>query len=141
MPLWILGSSTYGAALAAALGLPFAFASHFAPDRPLAALELYRERSGLPSSSRRRTPWRAQRVCRRHRRGGTAPVHAPQQAWANRFRGEGGPFPEPIDDIETYWTDAEKAQASSMLTYSVVGSADTVRAGIAQFVELTASTR
>ena len=39
----------------------------------------------------------------------------PQQAWANRFRGRRGPYPPPIDDIEAYWTDAEKAQASSML--------------------------
>ena len=61
----------------------------------------------------------------------------PQQSWANRFRGLSGPYPPPIDDIETYWSPAEKAQASAMLTYSVVGSHDTVRDGVEQFVELT----
>ena len=61
----------------------------------------------------------------------------PQQSWANRFRGLAGPYPPPIDDIEAYWSPAEKAQASAMLTYSVVGSAETVRAGVEQFRELT----
>jgi alkanesulfonate monooxygenase SsuD/methylene tetrahydromethanopterin reductase-like flavin-dependent oxidoreductase (luciferase family) len=61
----------------------------------------------------------------------------PQQAWANRLRGLGGPYPPPIDDIESYWTPAEKAQASSMLARSVVGSAETVRAGVEAFIEET----
>ena len=54
----------------------------------------------------------------------------PQRAWANRFRGLAGPYPPPVDDIETHWTPAEKAQASSMLMYSVVGSPETVAAGV-----------
>ena len=61
----------------------------------------------------------------------------PQQAFANRFRGRSGPYPPPIDDIESYWTPAEKAQASAMLAYSAVGSPATVRAAVEQFRELT----
>ena len=61
----------------------------------------------------------------------------PQQSFANRFRGLSGPYPPPIDDIEAYWSPAEKAQASAMLAYSVVGSPETVRAGVEQFRELT----
>jgi alkanesulfonate monooxygenase SsuD/methylene tetrahydromethanopterin reductase-like flavin-dependent oxidoreductase (luciferase family) len=61
----------------------------------------------------------------------------PQQSWANRVRGLSGPYPPPIDDIEAYWTPAEKAHASAMLTHSVVGSPDTVHAGVERFVELT----
>jgi luciferase family oxidoreductase group 1 len=138
VPLWILGSSTYGAGLAAALGLPYAFASHFAPADLLAALELYR--SEFRPSEQLAAPYAmaglnvyAADTDEEARRLFTTP----QQAWANRFRGEGGPYPAPIDDIEAYWTEAEKAQASSMLTYSLVGSAATVRAGLERFVGLT----
>ena len=138
VPLWILGSSTYGAQLAAALGLPYAFASHFAPADLFPALELYR--SGFRPSAQLAAPYAmaglnvyAAETDEEARRLFTTP----QQAWANRFRGRGGAYPAPIDDIEAYWTEAEKAQASSMLAYSVVGSAATVRAGLDRFVELT----
>src|SRR6478736_113761 len=138
VPLWILGSSTYGARLAALLGLPYAFASHFAPTDLLNALELYR-REFRPSAQLAEpyamaginvyaadTDDEARRL-----------FTTPQQSWANRFRGQGGPYPPPIDDIESYWTEAEKEQASAMLTYSVVGSRETVRAGLERFVERT----
>jgi len=138
VPLWILGSSTFGARLAAALGLPYAFASHFAPTDLLSALELYR--SEFRPSRQLEEPYAmaglnvfAADTDEEARRLFTTP----QQSWANRFRGIPGPYPAPIDDIEAYWTPAEKAQASTMLTHSVVGSPDTVRAGVEQFVELT----
>ena len=138
VPLWILGSSTYGARLAALLGLPYAFASHFAPTDLLPALDLYR--SEFRPSAQLEAPYamaglnvfaadtdaEAQRL-----------FTTPQQAFANRFRGHSGPYPPPIDDIESYWTPAEKAQASAMLAYSAVGSPATVRAGVEQFRELT----
>jgi luciferase family oxidoreductase group 1 len=138
VPLWILGSSTFGARLAAALGLPYAFASHFAPTDLLAALALYR--SEFRPSRQLQEPYAmaginvfAADTDEEARRLFTTP----QQSWANRFRGIPGPYPAPIDDIEAYWTPAEKAQASAMLTYSVVGSRETVRAGLERFVELT----
>ena len=74
VPLWILGSSLYGAQVAAALGLPYAFASHFAPQQMMQAIALYRQQF-RPSSRLRQAlrDARLQRVCRRQRRGsGTA---------------------------------------------------------------------
>jgi len=138
VPLWILGSSTFGAQLAALLGLPYAFASHFAPTDMMAALDLYRRE--FRASKQLAEPYAmaglnvfAADTDEEARRLFTTP----QQSWANRFRGLSGPYPPPIDDIEAYWTPAEEAQASAMLTHSVVGSPATVRAGVEQFAELT----
>jgi luciferase family oxidoreductase group 1 len=138
VPLWILGSSTYGARLAAALGLPYAFASHFAPRDLLAALETYR--AEFRPSPQLVEPYAmaginvfAADTDEEARRLFTTP----QQSWANRFRGQGGPYPPPIDDIEAYWTPAEKEQASALLACSVVGAPPTVAAGIEDFLRLT----
>jgi luciferase family oxidoreductase group 1 len=138
VPLWILGSSTFGAQLAAMLGLPYAFASHFAPDALTQALGVYRARF-KPSKQ----------LDRPHAMVGVNVVAAEtdaearrlftsiQQSFANMFRGTRGRLQPPIDDIETYWTPAEKAQASRMLACSFVGSRETIRAGLEQFIERT----
>jgi len=138
VPLWILGSSLFGAQLAAALGLPYAFASHFAPDALLAALAIYREKF-QPSAQ----------LDRPHAMVGVNVMAAEtdadarrlftsaQQSFANMFRGRRGKLPPPIEDIEDYWSPMEKAQASSMLACSVVGSPATVRRGIAELVQRT----
>ena len=138
VPLWIIGSSTFGARLAAALGLPYAFASHFAPRDLMDALAIYRR--DFQPSAQLATPYAmaglnvfAADSDEEARRLFTTP----QQSWANRFRGLPGPYPPPIDDIEAYWTPAEKAQASAMLEQSVVGAPETVRAGVERFVERT----
>jgi luciferase family oxidoreductase group 1 len=138
VPLWILGSSTFGARLAAALGLPYAFASHFAPRDLMDALEIYRR--DFQPSAQLAMPYAmaglnvfAADSDEEARRLFTTP----QQSWANRFRGLPGPYPPPIDDIEAYWTPAERAQASAMLEQSVVGAPETVRAGVERFVERT----
>jgi luciferase family oxidoreductase group 1 len=135
VPLWILGSSLYGAQLAAALGLPYAFASHFAPDELFRALELYRA-NFRPSAQLDRpyamvganviaadTDAEAQRL-----------FTSAQQAFTNLFRGTRGKLTPPIDDIETYWSPREKAQASRMLACAFVGSPRTVRAGLEKFI-------
>jgi len=138
VPLWILGSSLFGAQLAAMLGLPFAFASHFAPEALMPALEIYRARF-QPSKQLERP----------HAMVGVNVVAADtdaqarrlftsvQQSFTNLFRGTRGQLRPPIDDIETYWTPAEKAQASAMLACSFVGSPGTVRDGLAGFVAET----
>ena len=138
VPLWILGSSLFGAQLAAALGLPYAFASHFAPDALMPALEVYRERF-QPSGQLERpyvmvgvnvvaaeTDAEARRL-----------FTSAQQAFANMVRGARGRLPPPIDDIEAYWSPMEKAHATSMLACSVVGSPRTVRAGMEELAERT----
>jgi luciferase family oxidoreductase group 1 len=137
VPLWILGSSLYGAQLAAVLGLPYAFASHFAPDALLPALATYRggfkpgaldqpyAMAGIPVFAAD-TDREAKRL-----------FTSAQQQFTNMVRNRRGKLQPPIDDIETYWTPQEKAQVCAMLKYSVVGSATTVRRGLEEFVAMT----
>ncbi|HEY0835934.1 MAG TPA: LLM class flavin-dependent oxidoreductase [Azospirillum sp.] len=138
VPLWILGSSLYGAQLAAMLGLPYAFASHFAPDALMQALQVYRE-SFSPSRQLDRpyamvgvnviaadTDAQARRL-----------FTSAQQQFTNLVRGTRGQLPPPIDDIESYWSPMEKPQASRMLACSIVGSPDTVRRGLESFIART----
>ncbi|MFG1461941.1 LLM class flavin-dependent oxidoreductase [Xanthobacter sp. DSM 24535] len=138
VPLWILGSSLFGAQLAAMLGLPYAFASHFAPDAVLQALDVYRERFE-PSAQ----------LAKPHAMVGVNVIAAEtdaeakrlftsaQQAFTNMFRGTRGLLPRPIDDIEAYWSPTEKIQASGMLACSVVGGPATIRAGLDRLAEQT----
>ena len=138
VPLWILGSSHFGAMLAAELGLPYAFASHFAPGELLAALDIYRARF-KPS----------EQLDRPYAMVGVNIVAAPtddearrlattqQMSFANLVRGARGLSQPPIDDIETYWSPAEKAQATRMLARSIIGAPETVRAGIKALVDET----
>ena len=131
VPLWILGSSTYGAQLAAELGLPYAFASHFAPDQLLPALSIYRSRF-KPS----------EQLARPHAMVGVNIIAADsdhearrlattqQMSFTDMFRGARGVSRKPIDDIETYWSPMEKVQVNQMLARSIIGSPQTVRTGI-----------
>jgi luciferase family oxidoreductase group 1 len=138
VPLWILGSSHFGAMLAAELGLPYAFASHFAPDHLIPALQIYRSR--FKPSEQLHRPYAmvgvnivAAESDDKARRLATTQ----QMSFANIFRGARGLSQPPIDDIESYWTPMEKVQAMRMLARTIVGSPDTVRKGIAALVEET----
>jgi luciferase family oxidoreductase group 1 len=138
VPIWILGSSTYGAQLAASLGLPYAFASHFAPDVLLVALDIYRRQ--FKPSAQLDHPYAmvgvnvvAADTDNEARRLFTTV----QQSFTNLVRGTGGKLQPPIDNIDDYWTPAEKHHASHMLKYSIVGSRETVRRELKKFVRLT----
>jgi luciferase family oxidoreductase group 1 len=143
VPIWILGSSTFGAELAAALGLPYAFASHFAPAALFDAIDIYRTEfkpSKQLSPSNQLGPYAivgvnvvAADTDEEARRLFTTV----QQSFTNLVRGSPGKLQPPIDNIEEYWTPAEKRQASRMLEYSIVGSPETVRRELADFVALT----
>jgi luciferase family oxidoreductase group 1 len=138
VPLWILGSSLFGAQLAAMLGLPYAFASHFAPDALMQALEVYRAR--FEPSAQLERPYAMAGVNVIAADTDEEAHHlftSAQQSFTNLFRGTRGQLLPPIDDIETYWSPAEKAQASRMLACSFVGSAETVRRGLERFIEET----
>jgi luciferase family oxidoreductase group 1 len=135
VPLWILGSSLYGAQLAAALGLPFAFASHFAPDALLPALEIYRERFQPSNELQQPHAMVAANVIAADDDAQARRLFTSvQQAFTNVLRGRRGQLPPPIDDIEAYWTPEEKQRVSSMLARSYVGSSATVQRGLEQFV-------
>ena len=138
VPIWILGSSLFGAQLAAAFGLPYAFAAHFAPGHLMEALEIYRAQ--FKPSSQLDRPYAMVGVT-----GIAADTDSdarrlftsPQQTFTNIVRGTRGRLRPPIDDIETYWSPAEKVQASAMLACSFVGSRDTLRESIRRFIEKT----
>jgi luciferase family oxidoreductase group 1 len=140
VPLWILGSSLFGAQLAAMLGLPYAFASHFAPDALIPALQVYRE-TFRPSEQLDR-PY-AMVACNVIAADTDAEARrlftSVQQAFTNMMRGTRGKLLPPIDDIETYWTPPEKAQAMRMLARSFVGGPETVQKGLEAFIAETAA--
>jgi luciferase family oxidoreductase group 1 len=138
VPLWILGSSLFGAQLAAALGLPFAFASHFAPDAMMDAIGIYRARFRPSTQLERPYVMLGLNVLvaatdAAARRSFTTV----QQAFAALSRGQPAPFAPPVDDIETIWDGPAREQASHMLRHAMVGSAATVREGIDRFVGAT----
>ncbi len=135
VPLWILGSSLFGAQLAAMLGLPFAFASHFAPEMLMEAIAIYR--SGFKPSKQLAKP---------HVMVGCNVVAADtndeaqflftsmQQAVARIVRGTRGQLPPPRPDMENFWTADEQAQSEGRLRYAFVGDRDTVGRALAKFV-------
>jgi len=138
VPLWILGSSNFGAALAAELGLPYAFASHFAPDMLMQALDIYRGRFKPSEQLDRPYAMAGINVIAAVSDAEAKRLWTTQQmSFADLFSGRRGLSRPPIDDIETYWSPREKAQAMRMLARSVVGSPDTVREGLQAFVAET----
>jgi luciferase family oxidoreductase group 1 len=138
VPIWLLGSSLFGAQLAAMLGLPFAFASHFAPELMKQALEIYRSR--FEPSKQLDRPYAmlganvlAADTDAEARRQFTSQ----QQSFINLRRGSPGQVPPPIDDIDAYWSPAEKAMVERSLAVSFVGSPEAVQRGLAAFIEST----
>ena len=138
VPLWILGSSLYGAQLAAALGLPYAFASHFAPDELDAALALYRAQ--FRPSRQLAAPYAmvgVNAVVAATDAEARRLFTSAQQGFTNLLRGARGRLQPPLDDIAGFWTPAEEAQVGRMLSCAVVGSPATVREQLAKFVART----
>jgi len=138
VPIWILGSSLFGAQLAAMLGLPYAFASHFAPDALMPALQVYRER--FQPSARLERPYAmvgVNVIAAETDEAARRLFTSAQQQFTNRLRGSRGQLPAPIEDIDRYWSPAEKEQVSKMLVCSFVGSPEVVREELGRFVERT----
>ena len=135
VPVWLLGSSLFSATLSAQLGLPFAFASHFAPDAMDEALALYRH--NFRPSARLQQPYAMLGI---NVVAADSDVEArrlfttQQQSFINLRRGRPGLVPPPIDDIEAYWTPVEKVGVERALACAVVGDADSVREGIDAFI-------
>jgi luciferase family oxidoreductase group 1 len=138
VPIWLLGSSLFGAQLAAMLGLPFAFASHFAPADMLQSVQLYR--SGFRPSPQLQKPYVAlgiNVVAAETDEAARRIFTSHQQAFVMLRRGAPGQIPAPIDDIETFWTPAEQAMAGQSLLCSAIGSAATVERKLQKFIEVT----
>lgn len=139
VPVWVLGSSLFGAQLAAALGLPYAFASHFAPAALHAALAHYR-REFRPSKYLERpyamvamnviaadTEAEARRLF----------TSVQQQFLYLRRGGRPGPLAPPVDSMDGLWTDDERAATEAALAVSAVGDPEQVAAGIRSVLEDT----
>ncbi len=138
VPLWILGSSLYGAQLAAMLGLPYGFASHFAPDALYQALHIYRERYQPSARNMASYAMAGVNVIVAQTDGEAERLFTSiQMRFADMFRGARGYLKPPIDDIEAYWSPAEKIQASRMLECSFIGSPEKVSTELRAFIAST----
>ena len=138
VPLWLLGSSLFSAQLAAQMGLPFAFASHFAPDLLYQAIETYR-RDFRPSAA----------LASPHVMAGVNVFAADteaeaerlftsiQQAFVNLQRGRPGPLPPPVDSMHGIWNEMEAMALERRLAFSVVGAPEDVRKGLEEVVRVT----
>ncbi len=138
VPIWILGSSLFGAQLAAALGLPFAFASHFAPAQMMQAISVYR--SGFRPSPRLAKPYvmlgfnvfaadtqEQAALC----------ATSMQQAFVNLRSGRPAKLPPPLEGYPDRVGPQERALLDSVLSCSAIGSPDTVHQALQAFVQRT----
>jgi luciferase family oxidoreductase group 1 len=136
--VWLLGSSLFSAQLAAILGLPYAFAGHFAPQHMLEALEIYR-REFKPSEYLDRSYAMAgvNIFAADTDAEARTPFTSLEQAFVNLQRGAPGPLNPPVDTMEGLWTAAERAGVQHALGESIVGSRETVQGGLEAFIERT----
>ncbi len=138
VPLWMLGSSLYSAQVAAEFGLPYSFASHFAPDQLMDALALYRHK------------FKPSKQCEKpHTMAGIMAVVADtddeakylftsvQQQFVNLRRNRNVPFPRPVDSMDSVWSPSEQHMVEHMLQYAVVGSKKSVEFKLSRFIERT----
>lgn len=138
IPIWLLGSSGFSAQLAAQQGLPFAFASHFAPDYLLPALELYREQ--FRPSEHLQQPHvmvginviAADSDEEAHRL-----ATSQEQAFLSLIRRETGKLKPPVDNMDTLWNEQEKHIVKQQLSFSLIGSKQTVQQQYAAILEST----
>jgi luciferase family oxidoreductase group 1 len=138
VPIWILGSSLYGAQLAAALGLPYAFASHFAPEQMMEAIALYRRQFQPSTRCERPYVLLALNVVAADSDAEAAILFTSlQQAFANLRRGQPGPLPPPVAAIDALLSPSERAMVDRALYCRVVGGPERIRRGIAEFIALT----
>jgi luciferase family oxidoreductase group 1 len=138
VPVWLLGSSDFSARLAAQLGLPFAFASHFAPDYLHDALALYRrafEPSDVLAEPRAMVGVNAVAADTDAEAGRL--FTSVQQAFLNLTRGTPGPLPPPVESMDDLWSPVERAHVRRMTACSAVGSPGAVRAGLESIAEAT----
>lgn len=134
VPVWLLGSSLFSARLAAAMGLPFAFASHFAPDAMDEALAVYRRE--FRRSQYLEAPYAVlgiNVVAAESEAEAKRLFTTQQQSFVNLRRGKPGLIPPPIDDIEAFWQPHEKLGVQNALACAVVGDVRQVGEGMAAF--------
>jgi luciferase family oxidoreductase group 1 len=138
VPIWILGSSTFGAQLAAALGLPYSFASHFAPGQMMQAIELYRAQFQPSEQLARPYVMLGFNVFAADSDAEARLLFTSlQQAVVNLRRGQPGRLPPPSPGFEDQLSAAERAMVAQALSSAAVGSPEAVRAGLESFISRT----
>lgn len=138
VPLYLLGSSDFSARLAAELGLPFAFASHFAPDYLALALALYR-RNFQPSAQLEKpyvivgaSVYAAESEAEARRLLSSAQLQT-----LGLIRGQPRRLPPPVDDINEHWNARERAAIDHRMQYAAIGPPDAIRQKLTEFAEQT----
>lgn len=138
VPITLLGSSDFSARLAGAFGLPFAFAAHFAPDYLLQALQLYHQT--FKQTFNRRQPYTMAAlpiIVAPTDEEANYLLTTPQQRFLALTRNQSVELKPPVDSMDDVWTEWEREAVNARLRYALVGSPETVRRKIAQFVETT----
>ena len=138
VPLWMLGSSLYSAQVAASLGLPYSFASHFAPEQLFDAINVYR--SMFSPSKQCENPYvmaGVMAVVADTDEQAAYLFTSVQQQFINMRRGLNKPFAKPVDDISLICSEAEQAMLSHVLRYAFVGTKETVAAQLHRFIDAT----
>lgn len=138
IPLWMLGSSLYSSQVAAEFGLPYSFASHFAPDQLIQALTVYRRNFKA-----------SEQLSKPHTMAGVMAVVADtdeeakylftsaQQQFVNLRRSRNLPFARPVDNMDGIWSPSEKHMVEHMLQYAIVGSKESVAFQLSSFIDMT----
>ena len=138
VPLWLLGSSLYSAHLAAALGLPYAFASHFAPDMLMEAISIYRDR--FEPSAQLDAPYimvGTMGVIADTDKEADYLFTSSQQQFVNLRRNVRGKFPKPVESMDAIWSESERYGVEHTLRFAITGSPDTARAKLTAFLSET----
>ena len=138
VPIWILGSSLFGAQLAAAMGLPYAFASHFAPRMLMEALEVYRTQFQPSAQLERPYVMLGVNVIAADDDAEARRLFTSlQQAFVNLRRGHPGPLPPPVPDYESRMAPMERMVIEDALACSAVGGPETVQRALEHFLAET----
>lgn len=138
VPIWILGSSLYSAHLAAALGRPYSFASHFAPDMLMEALEIYNDRfTPSPFLEQPYTMVGVMGVAADTDEEAKYLFTSAQQQFINLRRNVRGQFSKPVQGMDGLWNEMEKITVDHTLRYAAVGSKQTVTNQLRQFLSAT----
>ena len=139
VPLWILGSSLFGAQLAAMLGLPFAFASHFAPQMMDRAVAIYRERFEPSEQLAEPCVMLGYNICAAATQEEADLLRTSSlQSFVNLRRGNPGQLPPPMEDFEAGLEPAEQQMLQELSRVAAVGTADTIEGQVRSFIDETA---
>lgn len=139
IPIYLLGSSTFSAHLAGELGLPYAFASHFAPTHLYTALNLYNQ--SFKPSAQLEKPYSIAcvNVIAADTDKEALRISTSQKQFAlGIIRNERKPMPPPIESMDGFWNEAEEAAIQQMVYYSFIGSSETIKRELSKFAEETA---